>query len=155
MFELNIKESVNTVDKDLKTLGIFIKDLTKKILLGVGSEMVKVVRKNNIYSKGVNKALYRVWDKDKQYVKVSVSGAKKRGGYINKIKANVLESGATKKPKRAKYLMFKTTDGKWIRTKQVTIKAKPFFVKSYESVISRMDNLIQNIANKLFKKEFK
>lgn len=155
MFEVNIKEGVNTVDNDLKNLGVFIKDLTKKILLGIGSEMIKVVKKNNTYSKGVNKALYRIYDKENHYVKVSVSGSKKRGGYINKIKANVIESGATKVPKKGNYLAFKTKEGNWIRTKKAVIKPKPFFQASYESVIARVDSLIQTIANKLFNKEFK
>lgn len=55
--------------------------------------------------------------------------------------APVHEFGATIRPRKAEYLHFKTRDGAWVRTKEVTIPARPFLQPALDDATPEFEQI--------------
>jgi hypothetical protein len=153
--EFNLKSNYEEVDAYFKRLGYYFPELARTVLRTITNEMKKAVKKNNTYRKRTGSFESSIYSKvviNKLWAKVGIRYKSGRKEAENLIKANVSSVGANIYPKNETgKLVFKINDS-WVRTKKVEVRPRPFFEKSYESVLNRVNEIIIGIANKLMSK---
>jgi len=156
MIDISIKSNIEEIDKHLKDLKYFFPNLVRKIFSDFATKTKRELKKANTLGtkSGVFKSSFISYVKKQDLsLVITVGGKSKQEKAHNKIIANVAESGANIIAVKKPSLAFINERGILVRPKKVVIRPKPFFERTYNMMLRKLDGIINSVAEKLIKKE--